>query len=140
MTRWVDRLLPFEFELKEWSGRLTGVADYLINYPVEVEGQVIKAESLWSNWFTINEVREKEQPANERKARRAGQPIKIKKESYSQNKETIKPVVEALMMSVNKIDRPSNEKMMLEETNCTCGVDENVKTLRKNRNKLPALN
>ena len=139
LSRWDDRLLPFEFELKKWSGKLTGITDYLINYPVEVEGQAIKAESLWSNWFTINNVKEKEQSANERKPGRTGQPIKIKKESYSQNKEAIKPAVTALMMSVNKIDGLSNEKMMLEETNCTCRVDANVKTLRKNRNKLPTL-
>ena len=133
LTRWVDRLLPFEFELKEWSGKSTGITDYLLNYPLEVEGRAVKAESLWSNWFTVNEV--KEQAANERKARRTKQPIRSKKERYDQIRAAIKPtVVTALMTSVNKINGLSNENKMMKERKRTYSVCTNVTKLRKRRN------
>ena len=58
LTRWVERLLPFEFEVRKGSGKSTGVADYVINCPLEVEEQTIKAESLWQSWFAVNRVTE----------------------------------------------------------------------------------
>ena len=53
LTRWVDRLLPFEFEVIHVAGRTLGMADYLSRYPTELKGAAIKAETLWNEWFTV---------------------------------------------------------------------------------------
>ena len=54
MTRWVDRLLPFDFVIVHTPGRTLGMADYLSRHPSEYEGAVAKAEDLFNDWFTIN--------------------------------------------------------------------------------------
>ena len=56
LTRWVDRLLPFEFEVVHVAGRTLGMADYLSRHPTELQGASLKAESLWNEWFTVNSV------------------------------------------------------------------------------------
>ena len=56
LTRWVDRLLPFEFEVVHVAGRTLGMADYLSRHPTELEGASLKAEALWNEWFTVNSV------------------------------------------------------------------------------------
>ena len=56
LTRWVDRLLHFEFEEVHVAGRTLGMADYLSIHPSELEGATIKAETLWNEWFTVNSV------------------------------------------------------------------------------------
>ena len=76
LTRWVERLLPFEFEVRKGSGKSTGVADYVINCPLEVEEQTIMAESLWHSWFAVNRVTETAESTNEINVRRMQQPIK----------------------------------------------------------------
>ena len=58
LTRWVDRLLPFNFEIEHAPGRTMGLADYLSRYPSKQQGENIKAESLWNNWFTVNVISE----------------------------------------------------------------------------------
>ena len=58
LTRWVDRLLPFEFSIVHTPGRTLGMADYLSRHPSEYEGSVAKAEELFNDWFTVNVVRE----------------------------------------------------------------------------------
>ena len=56
LTRWVDRLLPLEFEVVHVAGRTLGMADYLSRHPTELQGASLKAESLWNEWFTVNSV------------------------------------------------------------------------------------
>ena len=57
LTRWVDRLLPLEFEVVHVAGRTPGMADYLSrHHPSELEGASIKAQTLWNEWFTVNSV------------------------------------------------------------------------------------
>ena len=56
LTRWVDRLLPFDFEVVHVAGRTLGMADYLSRHPTELQGSSIKAETLWNEWFTVNSV------------------------------------------------------------------------------------
>ena len=56
LTRWVDRLLPFNFEVVHVAGRTLGMADYLSRHPRELQGSSIKAETLWNEWFTVNSV------------------------------------------------------------------------------------
>ena len=38
LTRWVDRLLPFEVEVTHVPGRTLGMADYLSRHPMELCG------------------------------------------------------------------------------------------------------
>ena len=56
LTRWVDRLLPFDFENVHVAGRTLGMADYLSRHPTELQGSSINAETLWNEWFTVNSV------------------------------------------------------------------------------------
>ena len=56
LTRWVDRLLPFNFEVTHAPGRVLGFADYLSRHPSELKGATIQAEKLWNDWFTVNTV------------------------------------------------------------------------------------
>ena len=56
LTRWVDRLLPFEFEIAHAPGRTMGITDYLSRHPSPIEGESIKATELWNTWFTVNHV------------------------------------------------------------------------------------
>ena len=46
LTRWVNRLLPFEFEVVHVAGRTLGMADYLSRHPTELQGAALKAETL----------------------------------------------------------------------------------------------
>ena len=54
LTRWVDRLLPFDFKVIHVAGRTLGMADYLSRHPSNLEGTSIKVEMLWNEWFTVN--------------------------------------------------------------------------------------
>ena len=57
LTRWVDRLLPFQFTVSHEPGRTIGMAVYLSRHPSPSSNNIkLKAEELWSNWFTVNEI------------------------------------------------------------------------------------
>ena len=56
LTIWVDRLLPFDFEVVHVTGRTIGMADSLPRHPSELQVAVVKAETLWNEWFTVNSV------------------------------------------------------------------------------------
>ena len=57
LTRWVDRLLPFQFTIKHEPGRSLGMADYLSRHPSpSKKDEQSKAEELWNNWFTVNKL------------------------------------------------------------------------------------
>ena len=58
LTRWVDRLLPFDFSVIHAPGRTIGLADYLSRHPSEYCGSTVKAEEMFNSWFTINVVDE----------------------------------------------------------------------------------
>ena len=76
LTRWVDRLLPFNFEIEHAPGRTMGLADYLSRYPSKQLGENFKAESLWNNWFTVNVINEMNKtPITNRKVAKQAQPI-----------------------------------------------------------------
>ena len=56
LTRWVDRLLPFQFTVSHELGRTLGMAGYLSRDPSpNNNNEQLKAEGLWNNWFTVNE-------------------------------------------------------------------------------------
>ena len=46
ITQWIDRLLPFDFEVIHTGGRTLGMADYLSKHPNELEVASVKAEKL----------------------------------------------------------------------------------------------
>ena len=56
LTRWVDRLLPFDFETFHTPRKTVGIADYLSRHPSTIEGESVKAAELWINCFTVNHV------------------------------------------------------------------------------------
>ena len=56
LPRWVDRLVPFDFEVVHVAGRTLGMADVLSRHPSNIDGAIIKAEMLWNEWFTVNSV------------------------------------------------------------------------------------
>ena len=56
LTRWVDRLLPFDFSIVHTPGRTLGMADYLSRHPSKYEGVSILAEKLFNDWFTVSVV------------------------------------------------------------------------------------
>ena len=56
LIRWVEKLLPFDFEVVCVAGRTLGMADCLSRHPSNLEGASIKAEMLWNEWFTVNSV------------------------------------------------------------------------------------
>ena len=54
LTRWVDRLLPFQFKIVHAPGRSMGMADYLSRHPSPSPLSDKFAEELWHDWFTVN--------------------------------------------------------------------------------------
>ena len=56
LTRWVDKLLPFDFSIVHTPGRTLGMADYLSRHPSKYEGASILAEKLYNDWFTVSVV------------------------------------------------------------------------------------
>ena len=58
LTRWVDRLLSFDFSVKHAPGRTIGLADYLSRHPSDYCGSTVKAEKMFNCWFTLNVVHE----------------------------------------------------------------------------------
>ena len=56
LTRWVDRLLPLNFEVTHAPGRVLGFADYLSRHASELKGATIQIEKLWNDWFTVNTI------------------------------------------------------------------------------------
>ena len=49
LTRWVDRLLVFDFAIVHTPGRTLGMADYISRHMSKNEGAVAKAEELFND-------------------------------------------------------------------------------------------
>ena len=77
LTRWGDRLLPFDFSVIHAPGRTIGLADYLSRHPSDYCGSTVKAEEMFNSWFTINVVDEIVPPLS-RKLANENEPIRIK--------------------------------------------------------------
>ena len=56
LTRWVDRLLAFHFEVIHAPARALGFADYLSRHSSPIYGESMNTEELWNSWFTANHV------------------------------------------------------------------------------------
>ena len=82
LTRWVDRLLQFQSKVVHAPGRTLGMTDYLSRHPSDSNSidNKIKAEELWNNWFTVNEITKitkvKFVSANQQQQNIAKQPIR----------------------------------------------------------------
>ena len=74
LTRWIDRLLPFDMEIIHQPGRTMGLADYLSRHPSDYnENEWSKnSKELWESWFVVisvenvNENHERQLRANQR--------------------------------------------------------------------------
>ena len=135
MTRWVDRLLPFDFEIEHAPGRTMGLADYLSRNPSNQKGENVKAESLWNNWFTVNVVKEMNDVlATNRKKARKFKPIRSEEPSEWKRKASVtrssssgRPSGENNTSSgVNQIDDISEE---------TCIGNSNLKRIAASLNE-----
>ena len=51
ITRWVDHLLPFDFDVIHAPGRTNPIAEYLSRHPSQIEGESVKAQN-WKNCGT----------------------------------------------------------------------------------------
>ena len=49
LTRWVDRLLPVDFEEVHVAGRTLGIADYLSRHPRNCKNQLLKQKPRGMN-------------------------------------------------------------------------------------------
>ena len=79
LTRWVDRLLPFDFIVTHTPGRTLGMADYLSRHPSQYEGSSIKSDEMFNNWFTINVVADVAPKSNEAVLANPNKPIRTQK-------------------------------------------------------------
>ena len=88
LPRWLDRLLPYDFEVIHGPGRTLGIADYLSRNPSPLFENSIKSITLWDEWFTVNIVSEIKNSilANEKPSGGGRQPIKS--ENDASEKET----------------------------------------------------
>ena len=81
LTRWIDRLLPFDMEVIHQPGRTQGLADYLSCHSSEYNEKEWskKAKELWESWFVVNSVEEinKDYYINHRLNKLFNQPIGI---------------------------------------------------------------
>ena len=60
LTRWKDRLLPFDMEVIHQPGRTLGLAEYLSRHPngYNEKGWSKNAKEPWESWFVVNSVEE----------------------------------------------------------------------------------
>ena len=56
LKRWVDCLLPFQFNIVHATGRTLELVDYLSRHSSPIHDKVIKADKLWTSSFRVNHV------------------------------------------------------------------------------------
>ena len=49
LTRFVDRLLPFDFTVVHTPGRTLGMADYTSRHPSKYDGETVNGEELFNS-------------------------------------------------------------------------------------------
>ena len=104
LKRWVDRLLPFDFEVVHVADRNLGVADFLSRHPTDLQRSTFEAGSLRNEWFTVD---------NRMNRTSRQQPIKMQNERNS--RETSKrhgsQFVQKRKMSQSPSIKQLNEKL-----------------------------
>ena len=85
LTRWVGRLLPFEFSAANTPGRTLGMTDYLSRPPSLLKGSIFKFEQLFIDWFTINAFNEFKNALSGTIVSKCERPIKCARGACSQS-------------------------------------------------------
>ena len=118
LPRWADRLLPFDFSIVHKPGRTLGMADYLSRHPSPYEGNVVKAEELFNNWFTINVIDGITPTLNKAKRAESAKPIKSQNRNNESNTQvsTIHASVHTLTQS-NQVDKLQDIEKMADLAN-----------------------
>ena len=95
LTRWVDRLRPFQFKEVHAPAHTTGIADYRSRHSSINNGEVskIKAEEFWFFWFAVNEITRNDITvlANQNWQKNANQPKRAKLMNETKPHELQKP-------------------------------------------------
>ena len=120
LTRWVDRLLPFDFEVIHGPGRDMGLADYLSRKPSpHNENTAINASTLWNDWFTVNVVSEfTAAMTNQNTGRRDSEPIRDESNTAAatganaSNYTTIKAIIDSMPRDNSKQRKTSELAIM----------------------------
>ena len=113
LTRWADRLLPFDFSIVHTPGRTLGMAEYLSRHPSPYEGNVVKAEELFNNWFTINVIDGITPTLNKAMRAESAKPIKSQNRNKESNTQvlTVHASVHTLTQSKQVDQLKDTEKM-----------------------------
>ena len=93
LTRWVDRLLPFELEVIHAPGRVLGFADYLSRHPSEIKGNAVNSEKLWNDWLNAiseNKTSPLQTPKAMKLPRAPGSVLRVESERDAQHAEKVK--------------------------------------------------
>ena len=53
VTSWVDRHLPYDFEVIPGPGRTLGIANFLSRIPSPLIENSVKSSTLWAEWLTL---------------------------------------------------------------------------------------
>ena len=54
LTRWVDRLLPYDFHIVHTPRRTLRMAENLSRNPSKCKESIIQYEEMFKEWFTVN--------------------------------------------------------------------------------------
>ena len=114
MTRWVDRLLSFDFSIVHTPGRTLGIADYLSRHTSNYEGASIQAEKRFNDWFTVNVV--KDVTPKVKGLENWREPIKLRERENSGRKDVNRVLTVQALMQTSKdsqeIANPQNSDVM----------------------------
>ena len=116
LTRWVDRLWPFDFNVVRTPGRTLGMAGYLSRHPSPYEGNVEKVEEMFNKWFTFNVINEIKPTLN--KAKRTIESKLINSQNSEKELNTQVLTVHASVHKVNQskqVDKLAESKTMAEQ-------------------------
>ena len=120
LTRWIDRLSPFDMEVIHQPGRTMGLADYLSRHPSDYnENEWSKSsKKLWESWFVVNSVEnvnknyKRQQRANQRSNKLFKQPMRAQdaesEKEMSETTDRLKCESKQIKMSRLQISRERN--------------------------------
>ena len=105
LTRWLDQLLRYDFEVIHGPGRPLGIADYLSRNPSPFIENSVKSSTLWDEWFTVKIVSEIKNSilAKEKPSRGGRQPVK--NENDASEKETSEGANDATPRTIKQTTR-----------------------------------
>ena len=118
LTRWVGRLLKFEFSVVCTPEKTLGVADYLYS-EILLHMAGILLEQMFNDWFTINVVEELAKELNGTIRSKVQQPMRIEIKCDSESKAT-----KYLLTVIDKNASETQNKITIrcDNTNKPCGL------------------